>query len=118
SFWIVKPPVPSHTLILQSPGLWFAIGVPRGGSIAPHTPATHVRMWHSVSLPGHSDAMMQFTQWPAPSHSRPVPHVVPAATTACDATPFVQMSVVHGVVSFGRPVSWTIGCDAPMPSHT
>src|SRR5262249_296799 len=25
SFWIVKPPVPSHTLILQSPGLWFAI---------------------------------------------------------------------------------------------
>lgn len=52
-------PEPSHSVLRQLP---VASGVPGEPAVAfwtPQTPAVQVRVWHGVSVPGHSEAVVQ-----------------------------------------------------------
>jgi hypothetical protein len=65
SMAIVTPPEPSHCACLQSPAVWAASLVPAAAYEKPHAPAMQVRVWHSVSWPGHPLAAMHSTHAPA-----------------------------------------------------
>ena len=52
------------------------ISVPFGMLLIPHVPAVQVRMWHAVSVPGHSLAAKHWTHAgavPLPLHFVPLP---------------------------------------------
>src|SRR5262245_40629719 len=70
---IVMQPEPSHCACLQSPAVWAARLVPAAAYEKPHAPAMHVRVWHSVSCPGHPLAAMHSTHAPEMSQTSPPP---------------------------------------------
>src|SRR5438128_11003091 len=61
-------PLPSQTFFRQLPDICEVVVAPSGLKSSPQVPL-QVRVWQSVSLPGHSLALMHSTQAPAPSHS-------------------------------------------------
>jgi hypothetical protein len=74
SFTDCGPPAPSHTTTLQSPPTWELSGVPFAVKLAPQTPEVHVRVAHSVSVPGHSDAAAHAVHAPSVDGAEPPTH--------------------------------------------
>ena len=65
---VVSPPLPSQTIVWQSPVTCIVVAVPWAVNETPHLPATHVRFWQSEFMPGHCVGSVQ----PPPSDgSRP-----------------------------------------------
>src|SRR5512141_1813876 len=89
--------MPSHSLRWQSPAIWDDVGVPVGWKLNPQVFEVQVRVWQSVSEPGHVVAATQSTQLPEPSHTWPPDwlHDVPLASAGCEGMPAAQTSLVH-----------------------
>src|SRR4051812_26560966 len=62
-------PLPSQTCERQSFGVCAATGVPCAVKVTPHTPAVHVRVLHSSSVPVQSPATLHPTHWPMSLHT-------------------------------------------------
>jgi hypothetical protein len=56
-------------LVWQSPGVCCEVAVPGGAKVIPHWFETHVRVWHSVSVPGQLPGLRHWTQVPEPLQS-------------------------------------------------
>src|SRR4051812_7977436 len=87
SLAVVVPPWPSQTFFLQSRAVCAGTSVPAAMLLMPHWPATQLRVWHAVSVPGQLLADRHSTQWEAPSHTRLPPHAAPDATGRWDGVP-------------------------------
>jgi hypothetical protein len=89
----IAPPAPQAVLI--------------AALLMPQTPPMHVRDWHMVSVPGHSDAVLHPTQVPCPSQNMlpPVPQAVSIAAMPIPHTPAVHRRNSH-------VVSWPGHCEA------
>jgi len=63
----------------------------------PHVLAVHVRVWHSVSVPGHCEAVLHWTHWPEPLQTCPPfwLHGELRGAIGLLGTPAVQTSEVH-----------------------
>src|ERR1700683_1516586 len=82
-------PFPSHAPAGQA--------VPASASATPQVDSAQVTVWHAVSVPGHSDAVLQPTHAPSPSQYilAPVPHAVFSALGVTPQVPLVQVAVWH-----------------------
>jgi len=61
----------------------------------PHVPDEHVRVWQSVSWPGHSDAVLQPTHVPDPLQNMlsPLPQATFSGASANPHAPAAQVRV-------------------------
>src|SRR5205814_1199030 len=77
------------------------VGVPTAVLFTPQALATQVRVWHSVSEPGHWAAALHCTQEPAALQTEPPfwLQAVFAGTGGCEGAPAVQTSLVHELPS-------------------
>jgi hypothetical protein len=116
---VVVPPAPLQTAVRQSPAVCAANGVFTAVRLTPQTPAVHVRVEHSVSLPAQSEAAKHSTHAPAPLHSEPPlsEQAVPALSGGFDAVPAVQTSWVQLLLSTGRSELLATLTSCPAPSH-
>src|SRR5688572_25692682 len=96
-------PEPLQTFRLQSCGVCELVGVFRAVLDTPHMWLIQVRLWHSVSLPGHWLGALHWTQAPAPSQKVPPLwlHEVLRADGGLEGTPLVQTLSVHWLLSLG-----------------
>jgi hypothetical protein len=90
-------PAPLHWFSLQSPEVCAEVTVPAAVLAKPQAPRVHVRAWHSVSTPGHVEAVRHCTQTPAPLHKVPpfCAQTEPALVGGFEGTPLVQTSFEH-----------------------
>jgi hypothetical protein len=113
-------PTPSHWRVWQSPGVCPPVTVPDGANDMPHVNEVQVRAWHSVSVPGHCEAVRHSTHVPVPLQTWPPfwLHAEPCGFAGWLGVPFTQTSFVHWLPSSaGRsPLSSTLTM-LPEPSH-
>jgi hypothetical protein len=112
-------PAPLHWFFWQLLAVCADVGVPLAVKAKPQVLATQVRVWHSVSWPGHVDAVTHWTHCPVPLHVVPPfwLQAEPDAVGGFDGAPAVHTSLVHWRLSTGRSVLSATGTITPAPSH-
>jgi hypothetical protein len=90
-------PAPSHTFRWQSPGVWAAVAVPSAACDVPQVLESHVLVAHSVSAPGHWEAVLQPTHTPFPLQCMPsaAPHWVFSGAGVTPHIPLLHVAVWH-----------------------
>jgi len=105
---VIVEPEPSHTINLQSPGVWpLGAGVLAATAVEPHVPAVQVGCSHALVAAGQSRAAsVHSTHAPLPSHSLPPASVqgVPFAAFSVPQLPPLHVGVAQTVVLAGQSV--------------
>jgi hypothetical protein len=113
-------PAPSQAFVWQSPGVCEPVTVPADVNVNPHVADTQLRCLHSVSTPGHCEALLHWTHDPNPLHTVPPfwLHGVFRGAEGLLGTPFMHTSLVHWLPSTGTSELSAWLTTFPVPSQT